>query len=103
MSTLLQCDATMKKWVEIKLSNVRLTLPGLAAAGFKKGDTMTVSGIPSEVETYLAGNLNGEVSIEQMDGDSIVVTGEQGLLWRLGNQHKNCKMDQHRRRTSGDL
>lgn len=36
---------------------------------------MTVSGIPSEVETYLAGNLNGEVSIEQMDGDSIVVTG----------------------------
>lgn len=75
MSTLLQCDATMKKWVEIKLSNVRLTLPGLAAAGFKKGDTMTVSGIPSEVETYLAGNLNGEVSIEQMDGDSIVVTG----------------------------
>lgn len=75
MSTLLQCDATMKKWVEIKLSNVRMTLPGLAAAGFKKGDTMTVSGIPSEVETYLAGNLNGEVNIEQMDGDSIVMTG----------------------------
>lgn len=75
VSVLEQYDAKMEKWVEIKLDHVRLTMPGLAAAGFKKGDTMTVSGIPDKVETYLAGNVNGEMNIEQLDGDSVVVTG----------------------------
>lgn len=46
-----------------------------AAAGFKKGDTITVEQVPGLVEEYLAEGVNGEVTIEQMDGDSIVLTG----------------------------
>lgn len=75
VNVLKQYDSQSGKWTEILLNNVRITLPGLAAAGFKKDDTVTVSGIPEEAETYLAGGLNGEVRIEQMDGDSIVITG----------------------------
>ncbi|MFR3603772.1 MAG: hypothetical protein ACLTVY_11670 [Faecalibacterium sp.] len=31
--------------------------------------------VPGLVEEYLAEGVNGEVTIEQMDGDSIVLTG----------------------------
>lgn len=108
MSTLLQCDATMKKWVEIKLSNVRMTLPGLAAAGFKKGDTMDRERHPKR-----SGNVPGRKperrSEYRTDGrrqhrnDRSPGTGEQGLLWKLDRYHSNGKMDQHRRRRSGGL
>ena len=43
VSVLEQYDAKTGKWVEIVLNSVKMTLPGLAAAGFKKGDTITVS------------------------------------------------------------
>ena len=68
-------DAKSGKWAEILLNSVKMTLPGLAAAGFKKGDTITVEQVPGLVEEYLAEGVNGEVTIEQMDGDSIVLTG----------------------------
>ena len=75
VNVLEQYDAKSGKWTEILTNNVRLTLPGLAAAGFKKGDTVTIEGIPARVEEDLAGSINGEVNIELLDGDSIVMTG----------------------------
>ena len=75
VNVLEQYDAKSGKWTEILTNNVRLTLPGLAAAGFKKGDTVTIEGIPARVEEDLAGSINGEVNIEMLDGDSIVMTG----------------------------
>ena len=75
VNVLEQYDAKSGKWAEILLNSVKMTLPGLAAAGFKKGDTITVEQVPGLVEEYLAEGVNGEVTIEQMDGDSIVLTG----------------------------
>ena len=75
VNVLEQYDAKSGKWAEIRLNSVKMTLPGLAAAGFKKGDTITVEQVPGLVEEYLAEGVNGEVTIEQMDGDSIVLTG----------------------------
>lgn len=75
VNVLEQYDAKSGKWAEILLNSVKMTLPGLAAAGFKKGDTITVEQVPGMVEEYLAEGVNGEVTIEQMDGDSIVLTG----------------------------
>lgn len=75
VNVLEQYDAKSGKWEEILLNSVKMTLPGLAAAGFKKGDTITVEQVPGMVEEYLAEGVNGEVTIEQMDGDSIVLTG----------------------------
>ncbi|MBD9240803.1 MAG: hypothetical protein EGQ64_00625, partial [Ruminococcaceae bacterium] len=75
VSVLEQYDAKTGKWVEIVLNSVKMTLPGLAAAGFKKGDTITVSHVPDVVKQYLADGVNGEVSVQQMDGDSIVLIG----------------------------
>lgn len=74
VNVLEQYDAKSGKWAEILLNSVKMTLPGLAAAGFKKGDTITVEQVPGLVEEYLAEGVNGEVTIEQMDGDSIVLT-----------------------------
>ena len=73
VNVLEQYDAKSGKWAEILLNSVKMTLPGLAAAGFKKGDTITVEQVPGLVEEYLAEGVNGEVTIEQMDGDSIVL------------------------------
>ena len=75
VNVLEQYDAKSGKWAEILLNSVKMTLPGLAAAGFRKGDTITVEQVPGLVEEYLAEGVNGEVTIEQMDGDSIVLTG----------------------------
>lgn len=75
VNVLEQYDAKSGKWAEILLNSVKMTLPGLAAAGFKKGDTITVEQVPGLVEEYLAEGVNGEVTIEQMDGDSIVLPG----------------------------
>lgn len=75
VNVLEQYDAKSGKWAEILLNSVKMTLPGLAAAGFKKGDTITVEQVPGLVEEYLAEGVNGEVTIEQMDGDSIVLIG----------------------------
>ena len=75
VNVLEQYDAKSGKWAEILLNSVKMTLPGLAAAGFKKGDTITVKQVPGLVEEYLAEGVNGEVTIEQMDGDSIVLIG----------------------------
>ena len=75
VNVLEQYDAKSGKWAEILLNSVKMTLPGLAAAGFKKGDTITVEQVPGLVEEYLAEGVNGEVTIERMDGDSIVLTG----------------------------
>ena len=75
VNVLEQYDAKSGKWAEILLNSVKMALPGLAAAGFKKGDTITVEQVPGLVEEYLAEGVNGEVTIEQMDGDSIVLTG----------------------------
>ena len=75
VNVLEQYDAKSGKWAEILLNSVKMTLPGLAAAGFKKGDTITVEQVPGLVEEYLAEGVNGEVTIEQMDGDSNVLTG----------------------------
>ena len=75
VNVLEQYDAKSGKWAEILLNSVKMNLPGLAAAGFKKGDTITVEQVPGLVEEYLAEGVNGEVTIEQMDGDSIVLTG----------------------------
>lgn len=75
VNVLEQYDAKSGKWAEILLNSVKMTLPGLAAAGFKKGDTITVEQVPGLVEEYLAEGVNGEVTIEQMDGDSIVLAG----------------------------
>ena len=74
VNVLEQYDAKSGKWAEILLNSVKMTLPGLAAAGFRKGDTITVEQVPGLVEEYLAEGVNGEVTIEQMDGDSIVLT-----------------------------
>lgn len=74
VNVLEQYDAKSGKWAEILLNSVKMTLPGLAAAGFKKGDTITVEQVPGLVEEYLTEGVNGEVTIEQMDGDSIVLT-----------------------------
>ena len=74
VSVLMEYSKKLGKWVEIKLDNVRLTLPGLVAAGIKKGDTITVGGIPDEVSSSLADNIRGEVNVEQLDGDSIILT-----------------------------
>ena len=68
-------DTVSGKWTELLVNNVKLELPGLEEAGFRKGDNITLSGLPDVVETTLAKGLNGEVHIEQMDGDSIVLTG----------------------------
>lgn len=68
-------DTVSGKWTELLVNNVKLELPGLGEAGFRKGDNITLSGLPDVVETTLAKGLNGEVHIEQMDGDSIVLTG----------------------------
>ena len=38
MNVLEQYDAKSGKWAEILLNSVKMTLPGLAAAGFKKGE-----------------------------------------------------------------
>ena len=73
VNVLEQYDAESGKWVEILLNKVRLTLPGLAAAGFKKDDTVTLGGIPDVVGEYLAQGLAGDVRIEMLDGDSLVV------------------------------
>ena len=75
VNVLKQYDSQSGKWTEILLNSLKLTLPGLAAAGFKKDDTVTLSNIPAMVETYLAGDVEGDVRIEQMDGDSILITG----------------------------
>lgn len=37
VNVLEQYDAKSGKWAEILLNSVKMTLPGLAAAGFKKG------------------------------------------------------------------
>lgn len=46
VNVLEQYDAKSGKWAEILLNSVKMTLPGLAAAGFKKGDTITVERVP---------------------------------------------------------
>ena len=46
VNVLEQYDAKSGKWAEILLNSVKMTLPGLAAAGFKKGDTITVEQVP---------------------------------------------------------
>ena len=54
VNVLEQYDAKSGKWAEILLNSVKMTMPGLAAAGFKKGDTITVEQVPGLVEEYLA-------------------------------------------------
>lgn len=56
VNVLEQYDAKSGKWAEILLNSVKMTLPGLAAAGFKKGDTITVEQVPGL--EYVTENAN---------------------------------------------
>ena len=59
------------KWAQVVLNTLRITCPGIGAL-VKEGDTLTLSGMPQAVCDALAGDLNGELVVQTLDGDSIV-------------------------------
>ena len=69
-----QYNAKTKKWAEIVLNRVKLTLPGLGEA-FRNSDVVTLDGVPEAVEEDLAAGVGGEVELESIEGDSVIVTG----------------------------
>ena len=64
-------SAKNKKWTEILLNTVRLTCPGLGSL-VKEGDTLTLTGMPQTVCDALATDLNGEIVVQGLDGDSVI-------------------------------
>lgn len=65
-------DAQVEKWVEILLNYVRIRMPGIKE-NFKQGDTVTIEGVPDVVKKWLAADVAGEVNMEKLEGDAVVI------------------------------
>ena len=69
----LKLYSTAGGWQNILLNYCRVTCEGLGKA-FKAGDTVTLTGIPSVVKNAYSADFGGDVAVDDVAGDSVILS-----------------------------
>lgn len=69
----LKLYSTAGGWQNILLNYCRVTCKGLGEA-FKAGDTVTLTGIPSVVKNAYSSDFSGDVVVDDVAGDSVILS-----------------------------
>lgn len=69
----LKLYSTAGGWQNILLNYCRVTCEGLGKA-FKAGDTVTLTGIPSVVKNAYSADFGGDVVVDDVAGDSVILS-----------------------------
>ena len=69
----LKLYSTAGGWQNILLNYCRVTCEGLGEA-FKAGDTVTLTGIPSVVKNAYSSDFSGDVVVDDVAGDSVILS-----------------------------
>lgn len=65
--------STAGGWQNVLLNCCRVSCEGLGSA-FKAGDTVTLSGIPSVVKNAYSADFGGDVVVDDVDGDALILS-----------------------------